>query len=173
MCAFVARHLAWGIEASRCPPPHPRRITRKETDDETDSMRIPTLAVALLMLALTPVSAQGLESLFAGSEVRRSQMFGGDQIRFDVWKFSDDGTFAGVFSIEHSSTRSGGVEEGQTTGQWRIKGERLCVDAKIYGYNEQACFSLKQTGRTGSYVEFQGTEVGTDRRWMFYVAPGR
>ena len=136
-------------------------------------MRLPSLAVALLMLALAPVSAQGLDSLFAGSEVRRSQMSGGGDIRFDVWKFSDDGTFAGVFSIEHDSfARSSWVEEGRITGQWRVEGERLCVDARKYGYTEQACFSLKQTGRTGSYVEFQGTEVGTDRRWMFHVAPG-
>lgn len=144
-------------------------------------MRIPSLTVALLMLALAPASAQSLDSLFAGSEVRRSQMSGGGDIRFDVWKFSDDGTFAGVFSIEHDSlfvsshdsfSRSAWVEEGRTAGQWRIEGERLCVDAKMYGYTEQACFSLKQTGRTGSYVELQGTEVGTDRRWMFHVAPG-
>ncbi len=135
-------------------------------------MRIPSLTVALLMLALAPASAQGLESLFAGSEVRRSQMSGGGDIRFDVWKFSDDGTFAGVFSIRHDLARSYWIEEGRITGSWRIEGERLCVDAKKYGYTEQACFSLKQTGRTGSYVEFQGAEVGTDRRWMFHVAPG-
>jgi hypothetical protein len=137
-------------------------------------MRITTLAVALLMLALSPASAQGLEALFSGSEVRRSQMFGGDEIRSDVWQLSEGGTFTGVFFIEHNSfSRSAWVEEGRTAGQWRIEGNRLCVNARMYGYTEQACFSLKQTGRTRSYVEFRGTEVGTDRRWMFHVAPRR
>ena len=130
------------------------------------------MAAALLLLISVPAGAQEFNSLFAGSDVRRSQLSGGGDIRFDVWKFSDGGTFSGVFSVQHDIARSFWIEEGRITGSWRVEGERLCVDAKMYGYTEQACFSLKQTGRTGSYVEFTGTEVGTDRRWMFHVAPG-
>ncbi len=136
-------------------------------------MRITALAAALLLLISVPAGAQEFNSLFAGSEVRRTQLSGGGDIRFDVWKFTDDGTFTGVFSIEHDSfARSAWVEEGRISGQWRIEGRRLCIDARLQGYAEQACFTLEQTGRTGSYVEFRGTEEGTDGRWMFHVAPG-
>ncbi len=51
--------LAWAwVEVSRCLAPHPRYMTEEETNDEIDSVRIPSLAVALLMLALAPVTSR-------------------------------------------------------------------------------------------------------------------
>ncbi len=148
-------------------------MTWEETDNETDSMRIPSLAVALLMLALAPVSAQSLDSLFAGSDVRRSQMFGGDDIRSDVWSFLKDGTYSGPFFIERLMWSDGGyIEEGSSSGRWRIEGKRLCLSETPDGRRGEICFLMERTGGTTLHSEFTGTEVGTDRRWMFHVAPG-
>jgi hypothetical protein len=101
-------------------------------------------------------------------------MFGGDDVRYDVWSLLDDGTFVGAYSIEHiSSSRGAWVEEGRVTGEWRIEGERLCINARIDGYTEQACFSLRKRWSAASSTEFQATESGNNRPWMFHVAPGR
>ena len=134
-----------------------------------------TLVVVLASWFAFPqaVSAQGLNSLFAGSEVRRSQMFGGGDIRFDVWKFLEDGIYSGPFFIEWQMWGQGGrVKEGSSSGRWRVEDSRLCLMEAPKGRRGETCFLMERTGGTDRNIEFKGTEVGTDRRWMFHVAPG-
>jgi hypothetical protein len=136
-------------------------------------MRAIAASFAILIALSGPAGAQDLAEALAGSEVRRSQMFGDDQVRFDVWRFAADGTFTGAFSIEHGSARGGGYsEDGPSAGRWRADGGRLCLVEERGPRGGETCFELKRTGAGGGYIEFRGTETGSGLPWMFQVSPG-
>ena len=136
-------------------------------------MRTIAASFAILISFSGPADAQGLAALLAGSEVRRSQMYGDDKVRFDVWKFAANGTFSGVFSIEYGSAKGGGyTEEGPSAGRWRADGDRLCIAEERGPRAGEICFALKRTGATGGTIEFRGAEAGSGLPWMFHVSPG-
>ena len=131
-------------------------------------------AIAFLALASAATAAEDFNALFSGSEVRRSDMSGSDTMRFDRWNFAADGTFSGVFMIEHNSgTETGYEEEGDSTGKWRIDGNRLCIDEKGYQSSGVICFVLERAGGSGQSVEISGAELGSDHRWRFEVSRRR
>ena len=136
-------------------------------------MRCIAASIAILAAFSGPAGAQGLAALLAGSEVRRSQMYGDEKVRFDVWKFAANGTFSGVFSIEYGSTKGGGyTEDGPSAGRWRADGDRLCIAEERGPRQGETCFEVKRTGGLGDYIEFRGVESGSGLPWMFHVAPG-
>ncbi len=137
-------------------------------------MRTIAASIAILVSFSGPAGAQGLADLLAGSEVRRSQMFGDENVRFDVWKFAANGTFSGAFSIEHNSGGQVGgyTEDGPSAGRWRADGERLCLAEDRGPRVGETCFDLKRTGAGGGYVEFRGVEAGSGLPWMFHISPG-
>lgn len=137
-------------------------------------MRYIAASFAILVSLAGPAGAQGLAAALADSEVRRSQMFGDDKVRYDVWRFAANGTFSGVFSIEVSTTRGGGyTEDGPSAGRWRADGDRLCIVEERGPRVGETCFDLKRTGAGGGYIEFRGRETESGLPWMFHVAPAR
>ena len=137
-------------------------------------MRYIAASFTILISFSGPADAQGLATILAGSEVRRSQMYGDEKVRFDVWRFAANGTFSGVFSIEYNSGgQVGGYsEDGPSAGRWRADGDRLCMVEERGPRGGETCFDLKRTGGKGDYIEFRGAEAGTGLPWMFHVAPG-
>ncbi len=136
-------------------------------------MRSIAASIAILVSFSGPANAQGLATSLAGSEVRRSQMYGDEKVRFDVWKFAANGTFSGVLSIEYDSWKGGGYTvDGPSAGRWRADGDRLCIAEERGPRGGETCFELKRTGAGGGYTEFRGAEAGTGLPWMFHVAPG-
>ena len=137
-------------------------------------MRYIAASVAMLIWFSGPADAQGLATMLAESEVRRSQMYGGDEVRFDVWKFAANGTFSGAFSIEvNTGGQMGGYTmDGPSAGRWRADGDRLCIAEERGPRGGETCFEMKRTGAGGGYTEFHGAEAGTGLPWMFHVAPG-
>ena len=137
-------------------------------------MRTMMTAAAMMLLCALPAAAQAIDPLFAGSEVRRSQMSGSGDIRYDVWTFSPDGRYSGAFMIEHRMAAGGGyAEEGRTAGRWRIESDRLCLsEADAAGPAGETCFTLERTGGSDLWIEFVATEESSGRRWLLHVAPG-
>ena len=143
-------------------------------------MRFPLLILLLPPLALlaNPADAQNLQTLFAGSEIYRTQAYGGAHVRYDRLNLEADGTFSGDALIERSLSWTNTTEERSIIGRWRIAGNRLCLAeapaapaAYKNGAGRESCYDLKRLGVDGVYVDFRGTEVGTGLPWLFKVAP--
>ena len=132
------------------------------------------LMLALAVLAGFPANAQDIAAVLAGNEVRRSPITGGGSIRYDVWRFSADGTYSGAYQIDHLKLSVFGYsEEGRTAGRWQVEGNRLCMDeTAMVVYAGRTCMDLQQSRQTSLYTEFIGVEVGSGLKWRLQVAPG-
>jgi hypothetical protein len=137
------------------------------------SLLIPLLP-SLALLA-NPAGAQNLQTLFAGSEIYRTQAYGAAHVRYDRLNLEADGTFSGDALIERSLSWTITTEERSIIGRWRIVGNRFCLAEAPAAYKNSAgresCYDLKKLGVDGVYVDFRGTEVGTGLPWLFKVAP--
>ncbi|MDJ0948129.1 MAG: hypothetical protein QNJ94_04335 [Alphaproteobacteria bacterium] len=136
--------------------------------------RIPAaLAATLLLTAPTHATeiAQGseIEAMFKGSNVHRNAR-DGSGVRFDLWRLSPDGSFAGSYRIEKPITRGEYWQEGHVSGTWRVQNGQLCVEGRGLEDDGRICFDVRRDGGSREYV---ATNAATGFSWQMFVYPHR
>jgi hypothetical protein len=125
----------------------------------------PMSKLALAAAALLAVSASALTHAapMSGGEIR-ARSAGGEFRGFGstprspledmIWRFRPDGSVASISTIRRRSPLGSQSEEYRDAGNWRVEGNRLCVEFGASHRHLSGCYGVDATG--GDHVRLVG-----------------
>lgn len=107
-----------------------------------------------------------LRSLIANGELRRVAPGTQGSERFEIWRFSANGTITGSFSQQDAGSVAY-TREGNDNGRWAIEGNAVCVTWKSWQQGKKSCFVLEPLGRN----KYRARPVGGGATWTATISP--
>jgi len=132
--------------------------------------RLMACAGAMTLLA-SAAMAQTTED-FAGREVRRSTLAGGEE-RYDVWRLAEDGSLTGNYSSGwHMTPRGGHIASGAVAGRWSVDAGALCLEGAGLEAQGRICYALEKVAANEIKTEYRARSSADGSVWTVFVYNG-
>lgn len=120
------------------------------------------LAAAAALLAAVPLAAghaapmpgEEIRARSAGGEFRGYGSTRRNPLEDMIWRFRPDGSVTSISTIRRRSALGSQSEEYRDAGNWRVEGDRLCVDFAAAHRDLSGCYGVDGIG--GDHVRLVG-----------------